>query len=86
MSLGDWQSLLASLPPPHFKNIHCCGDISFRAVGPTPLLVCKADCLQSSYTKNAFGLLCLEYNWWNWLDAGFGSLQLQQCQHSFQCD
>lgn len=29
--------------------------LSFRAVGPHPQLVCKADCLQRSYTKNAFG-------------------------------
>lgn len=76
MSLGDWKSLLASLPPPHFKNIDCCRDISFRAVGPNPQLVCEADCLQKSYTKNALGLLCCEHNWWNWPDAGFGSMQL----------
>lgn len=40
-----WQSLLAYLPPPQFKKHSLLQGYIFRAVGPTPLLVCKADCL-----------------------------------------
>lgn len=83
VSLGDGQPLLASLPPPRFKTRHCFRELSVKAVGPPPLLVCKADCLQRSYTKNEFGFWGPEDNWWNWVDTGFGSLHLRRVNMFF---